>query len=449
MQGAAGDVRSGVARRTGRRAEGRAGRRRPARARRRPARPTGWCWSPRRRSSARACTAGASARARPTRRARSSRTCAAWPRATTSSTSSTASGATRGSSTRTSPASPSTSSRSSTRGGDKLYLPVWRLNQLEKYAGGESGAPKLDRLGGSTFARTKARVAREVRKMADELLRLYAERQALPRRGPPAGRRRLPRLRGHVPLRRDGRPGARHRRGEPRPRAPTAADGPARLRRRRLRQDRGRAARRVPRGDGGQAGGAPLPDDRARPAALPHLRGAHGRLPGDHPLRCRASRRKKEQDETLARPQGRARSTSSSGTHRLLSKDVHFKDLGPPGRRRGAALRRRPQGAHQAAARAGRRADADGDAHPAHAADGRRPGCATSRSSRRRPSTGAPCAPSSRAGTTRSSARRSQRELARGGQVFYVYNRIDKLYEKAQRLQELVPRRASPSRTGR
>ncbi len=32
-----------------------------------------------------------------------------------------------------------------------------------------------------------------------------------------------------------------------------------------------------------------------------------------------------------------------------------------------------------------------------------------------------------------------ERELARGGQVFYVYNRIDKLYEKAQRLQELVP----------
>src|SRR5208283_4787660 len=65
-------------------------------------------------------------------------------------------------------------------GGDKLYLPVWRLNQLEKYAGGESAVPKLDRLGGSTFSRTKARVAREVRKMADELLRLYAERQAMP-----------------------------------------------------------------------------------------------------------------------------------------------------------------------------------------------------------------------------------------------------------------------------
>ncbi|MBL9023339.1 MAG: transcription-repair coupling factor [Myxococcales bacterium] len=61
-------------------------------------------------------------------------------------------------------------------GGDKLYLPVYRLNQLQKFAGGE-GAPKLDRLGGQTFAKTKARAQREVRKMADELLRLYAERR--------------------------------------------------------------------------------------------------------------------------------------------------------------------------------------------------------------------------------------------------------------------------------
>jgi transcription-repair coupling factor (superfamily II helicase) len=34
-------------------------------------------------------------------------------------------------------------------GGDKLYLPVWRLNQLEKYVGGEGSAPKLDRLEGA------------------------------------------------------------------------------------------------------------------------------------------------------------------------------------------------------------------------------------------------------------------------------------------------------------
>ncbi len=62
--------------------------------------------------------------------------------------------------------------------GGKLFLPVYRLNQIQKYSGGE-GAPKLDRLGGQTFAKTKASVARRVRQMADELLKLYAERAAL------------------------------------------------------------------------------------------------------------------------------------------------------------------------------------------------------------------------------------------------------------------------------
>ncbi|MFO0611978.1 MAG: transcription-repair coupling factor [Polyangiaceae bacterium] len=65
-------------------------------------------------------------------------------------------------------------------GGDRLYLPVYRLNQIEKLSGSES-APKLDRLGGSTFLKTKDRAKREVRQMADELLKLYAERRALVR----------------------------------------------------------------------------------------------------------------------------------------------------------------------------------------------------------------------------------------------------------------------------
>ena len=63
-------------------------------------------------------------------------------------------------------------------GGDKLFLPVYRLNQIEKYAGGDT-SPKVDRLGGQTFSKTKARVERRVRQMADELLKLYAERAAL------------------------------------------------------------------------------------------------------------------------------------------------------------------------------------------------------------------------------------------------------------------------------
>jgi len=63
-------------------------------------------------------------------------------------------------------------------GGDKLFLPVYRLNQIEKYAGGDT-TPKVDRLGGQTFGKTKARVERRVRQMADELLKLYAERASL------------------------------------------------------------------------------------------------------------------------------------------------------------------------------------------------------------------------------------------------------------------------------
>jgi transcription-repair coupling factor (superfamily II helicase) len=62
--------------------------------------------------------------------------------------------------------------------GDKLFLPVHRLSQIQKYSGGE-GVPKLDRLGGQTFSKTKARVERHVRQMADDLLRLAAERNAV------------------------------------------------------------------------------------------------------------------------------------------------------------------------------------------------------------------------------------------------------------------------------
>ncbi|HEX4354528.1 MAG TPA: CarD family transcriptional regulator, partial [Polyangiales bacterium] len=62
--------------------------------------------------------------------------------------------------------------------GDKLYLPVTRLSQIEKFAGSESTAPKLDRLGGQTFDKTKSRVRSAVKKLADDLLALYAARRA-------------------------------------------------------------------------------------------------------------------------------------------------------------------------------------------------------------------------------------------------------------------------------
>ena len=63
----------------------------------------------------------------------------------------------------------------------KLYVPLERLDLVEKYrSGGEGVKPVLDRLGGTTWARTKSRVKRALRDIAEELLRLYAARKMHP-----------------------------------------------------------------------------------------------------------------------------------------------------------------------------------------------------------------------------------------------------------------------------
>jgi len=60
----------------------------------------------------------------------------------------------------------------------KLYVPLTRLDLIQKYRGaGEGAAPPLDRLGGVTWERTKSRVKARMRDMADELLKLYAQRR--------------------------------------------------------------------------------------------------------------------------------------------------------------------------------------------------------------------------------------------------------------------------------
>jgi transcription-repair coupling factor (superfamily II helicase) len=61
--------------------------------------------------------------------------------------------------------------------GNQLYLPVERLDLISKYLGGDSGAAKLDRLGGSSWQRVKESVRAALREMAEELLKLYARRQ--------------------------------------------------------------------------------------------------------------------------------------------------------------------------------------------------------------------------------------------------------------------------------
>jgi transcription-repair coupling factor (superfamily II helicase) len=64
-------------------------------------------------------------------------------------------------------------------GGDKLYLPVSRLNELYPYVGVSDKEPKLDKLGKKTFIIRKKKIEQELREVVQELLALYAERKAL------------------------------------------------------------------------------------------------------------------------------------------------------------------------------------------------------------------------------------------------------------------------------
>jgi len=64
--------------------------------------------------------------------------------------------------------------------GGALYLPVWRLNEVTSYSGAEGLRPKLDKLGGQTWEKTRAKVSKELRQLAEELIQLYAQRKSLP-----------------------------------------------------------------------------------------------------------------------------------------------------------------------------------------------------------------------------------------------------------------------------
>jgi transcription-repair coupling factor (superfamily II helicase) len=59
----------------------------------------------------------------------------------------------------------------------KLYAPVERLDLVQRYSSAEGHEPALDRLGGLGWQKTKAKAKRAMRDMADELLKLYAERK--------------------------------------------------------------------------------------------------------------------------------------------------------------------------------------------------------------------------------------------------------------------------------
>ena len=61
--------------------------------------------------------------------------------------------------------------------GGKLYLPATRLESIQKYAGAEAKKPKLNKLGGGEWNKTKTKVRGAVQEIARDLVKLYAARQ--------------------------------------------------------------------------------------------------------------------------------------------------------------------------------------------------------------------------------------------------------------------------------
>jgi transcription-repair coupling factor (superfamily II helicase) len=65
-------------------------------------------------------------------------------------------------------------------GGDRLFLPVHRLNLIQRYVGADAHTPRIDRLGGRTWEKARRGVRRSLRDMANELLAVHAARELVP-----------------------------------------------------------------------------------------------------------------------------------------------------------------------------------------------------------------------------------------------------------------------------
>lgn len=317
--------------------------------------------------------------------------------------------------------------------GGKLYLPVYRLNQIQKFTGGD--APKLDRLGGQSFAKTKAKARRKAREMADELLRLYAERNNATKEPVAPADDEFEAFEASFPY------------DETPDQAAAIADVMADLAQPRVMDrlvcgDVGfgktevalRAAFRVTTAGKQVAVLCPT-----TVLAQQHYLTFSRRL-ADYPLEVRVLSRfqtKKEISETL---QGLARGTVDIvvGTHRMLSKDVAFKNLGllviDEEQRFGVAHKERLKQM---------RTSVDVltlTATPIPRTLQLAVGGLRDMSIISTPPVNRRAIRTLISRFDESIVREAiERELNRGGQVFYVYNRVEGLYERAKRLEQLVP----------
>ena len=65
-------------------------------------------------------------------------------------------------------------------GDDKLYVPVEQVGMLHKYVGNEGQAPRLSKMGGADWKRVQSKARAAITELAEELLRLYAQRKIIP-----------------------------------------------------------------------------------------------------------------------------------------------------------------------------------------------------------------------------------------------------------------------------
>ncbi len=319
--------------------------------------------------------------------------------------------------------------------GDRLFLPITRLHQIQKLAGQEGHTPKLDRLGGSTFAKTKARVRKEVRQLADDLLKLYAQRAAAHRPSLPDAGRAYSEFEATFPFE------------ETPDQARAIEDVISDL-------DGSKPMDRLVCGDVGfgktevalraafrvaMAGRQVAFLCPTTVLAHQHVSTFKDRL-RDYPIRVESLSRfvdKKRQTEILGGLKD-GKVDVVIGTHRLLSKDVHFKELGllviDEEQRFGVSHKERIKSL---------RGDVDVltlTATPIPRTLQMAVGGLRDLSLITTP-------PVDRRAVRTVVSRFDDhvlrdaiaREIGRGGQIFFVYNRIEGLYEKARHLQELFP----------
>jgi len=320
-------------------------------------------------------------------------------------------------------------------GGDKLFLPVYRLNQVQKYSGGES-PPRLDRLGGQSFTKTKARVQRRVRQMADELLRLYAERASAVKAPLPPADDDYATFEATFPFE------------ETRDQANAIADVMSdlvspRVMDRLVCGDVGFGKTEVAMRAAFRAVAAGRQVALLCPTtvlAQQHYNTLATRL-ADYPFVVRSLSRFQSRVEQQATLKGLKTGSVDVvvGTHRLLSKDVHYRELGllivDEEQRFGVTHKERIKQL---------RASVDAltlSATPI-------PRTLQMAVGGLRDLSLITTAPVDRRAIRTITSRYDehlvreavQREIERGGQVFYVYGRIEGLYERAERLRALVPR---------